>query len=67
MTSSTKALGPPRRRLALALALLFSVAVGLLDDHLKHCVVDAARLGGDEAFILVVCVGGDWNGGLVEW
>ncbi len=28
---------------------LQAVAVGLLDDHLKHCVVDAARLGGDEA------------------
>lgn len=25
------------------------VAVGLLDDHLRHCVVDAARLGEDEA------------------
>jgi CsoR family transcriptional regulator, copper-sensing transcriptional repressor len=25
------------------------VAVGLLDDHLKHCVVDAARTGGEEA------------------
>src|SRR6476469_5056527 len=25
------------------------VAVGLLDDHLKHCVLDAAKLGGDEA------------------
>jgi DNA-binding FrmR family transcriptional regulator len=25
------------------------VALGLLDDHLKHCVVDAARLGDDEA------------------
>lgn len=24
------------------------VAIGLLDDHLKHCVVDAARLGGPE-------------------
>ncbi|GAA3919812.1 metal-sensitive transcriptional regulator [Microbacterium invictum] len=24
------------------------VAVGLLDDHLKHCVVDAARAGGAE-------------------
>ncbi len=26
-------------------------AVGgrLLDDHLKHCVVDAARMGGDDA------------------
>ncbi|GAP60731.1 copper-sensing transcriptional repressor CsoR [Arthrobacter sp. Hiyo1] len=22
------------------------VALGLLDDHLRHCVVDAARLGG---------------------
>ena len=28
---------------------LQAVAVGLLDDHLKHCVVDAARAGGDEA------------------
>ena len=28
---------------------LEAVAVGLLDDHLRHCVVDAARLGGDEA------------------
>lgn len=25
------------------------VAVGLLDDHLKHCVLDAARAGGAEA------------------
>src|SRR5690606_21406623 len=25
---------------------LQSVAVGLLDDHLKHCVLDAARAGG---------------------
>ena len=25
---------------------LEAVAVGLLDDHLRHCVVDAARLGG---------------------
>ena len=24
------------------------VAVGLLDDHLKHCVLDAARMDGDE-------------------
>ncbi|MBD7956813.1 metal-sensitive transcriptional regulator [Microbacterium sp. Sa4CUA7] len=32
---------------------LNSVAVGLLDDHLKHCVVDAARLGGDEADIKI--------------
>jgi len=28
---------------------LEGVALGLLDDHLKHCVVDAARVGGDEA------------------
>jgi CsoR family transcriptional regulator, copper-sensing transcriptional repressor len=28
---------------------LDAVAVGLLDDHLTHCVVDAARAGGDEA------------------
>lgn len=28
---------------------LESVALGLLDDHLKHCVVDAARTGGAEA------------------
>ncbi|PUB25958.1 DNA-binding FrmR family transcriptional regulator [Promicromonospora sp. AC04] len=28
---------------------LESVALGLLDDHLKHCVVDAARAGGAEA------------------
>lgn len=28
---------------------LEGVALGLLDDHLKHCVLDAARTGGDEA------------------
>ncbi len=28
---------------------LQSVALGLLDEHLSHCVVDAARAGGDEA------------------
>lgn len=28
---------------------LQAVAIGLLDDHLTHCVVDAARAGGDEA------------------
>ena len=27
---------------------LEGVALGLLDDHLKHCVVDAARHGGTE-------------------
>jgi DNA-binding FrmR family transcriptional regulator len=28
---------------------LQSVALGLLDDHLAHCVVEAARAGGPEA------------------
>ncbi|WP_040320060.1 metal-sensitive transcriptional regulator [Aeromicrobium marinum] len=28
---------------------LENVALGLLDDHLRHCVVDAARAGGPEA------------------
>lgn len=28
---------------------LQAVALGLLDDHLNHCVLDAARLGGDDA------------------
>jgi len=28
---------------------LEGVAIGLLDEHLKHCVVDAAREGGPEA------------------
>ena len=27
---------------------LQSVALALLDDHLAHCVVDAARAGGEE-------------------
>ncbi|MFZ4841210.1 metal-sensitive transcriptional regulator [Mycetocola saprophilus] len=27
---------------------LESVAIGLVDDHLKHCVMDAARLGNAE-------------------
>jgi CsoR family transcriptional regulator, copper-sensing transcriptional repressor len=27
---------------------LQSVALGLLDDHMAHCVVDAARHGGEE-------------------
>ncbi|WP_244259526.1 metal-sensitive transcriptional regulator [Rathayibacter sp. VKM Ac-2759] len=30
---------------------LESVALGLLDDHLNHCVLEAATLGGDEAKI----------------
>jgi DNA-binding FrmR family transcriptional regulator len=28
---------------------LQAVALGLLDDHLNHCVVDAAKVGGPEA------------------
>lgn len=28
---------------------LQAVALGLLDDHLKHCVLDAATEGGDDA------------------
>jgi DNA-binding FrmR family transcriptional regulator len=28
---------------------LQGVALGLMDDHLKHCVVDAAKLGGEAA------------------
>jgi CsoR family transcriptional regulator, copper-sensing transcriptional repressor len=28
---------------------LETVALGLLDDHLRHCVADAARAGGPEA------------------
>ena len=28
---------------------LETVALGLLDDHLAHCVVDAAKQGGPEA------------------
>ena len=30
---------------------LQSVALGLLDEHMSHCVVDAARAGGHEADI----------------
>lgn len=28
---------------------LQGVAIGLLDDHLKHCVLDAAKQGDDDA------------------
>ena len=28
---------------------LETVALGLLDDHLRHCVADAARAGGQES------------------
>ena len=30
-------------------AALETVALGLLEDHLRHCVADAARAGGPEA------------------
>mgnify|MGYP005610100183 CR=1 FL=1 len=40
----------PALLLTAALApALEAVAVGLLEDHLRHCVVDAAKLGGAEA------------------
>jgi DNA-binding FrmR family transcriptional regulator len=32
-----------------ATSALETVALGLLDDHLRHCVADAARAGGPEA------------------
>jgi len=35
-------------QLSAASRALQSVALGLLDDHLSHCVVDAARVGGAE-------------------
>jgi DNA-binding FrmR family transcriptional regulator len=36
-------------QLASVTAALESVAVGLVDEHLRHCVMDAAILGDDEA------------------
>ena len=36
-------------QIAAATKGLQSVAVGTLDDHMRHCVVDAARAGGAEA------------------
>jgi DNA-binding FrmR family transcriptional regulator len=35
-------------QVAAASRALQAVALGLLDDHLSHCVVDAARAGGEE-------------------
>ena len=32
---------------------LESVALGLLDDHLKHCVVDAAKTDGPDADVKI--------------
>ncbi len=36
-------------QLASVTAALESVAVGLVDEHLRHCVMDAAILGDDQA------------------
>ena len=33
-------------QISAAVSALENVALGLLDEHLKHCVVDAARSGG---------------------
>ena len=38
-------------QISAATKALQSVALGLLDEHLNHCVVDAAATGGDEAEI----------------
>ncbi|MGV1008246.1 MAG: metal-sensitive transcriptional regulator [Dermatophilaceae bacterium] len=35
-------------QLSAATRALQSVALGLLDEHLGHCVVEAARAGGEE-------------------
>jgi DNA-binding FrmR family transcriptional regulator len=36
-------------QIAAATKALQSVAVGMLDDHLRHCVADAVAHGGQEA------------------
>ena len=36
-------------QISAATKALQSVAIGLLDDHLRHCVVDAVATGGPEA------------------
>lgn len=36
-------------QIAAATRALQSVAVGMLDDHMRHCVVDAAAQGGSAA------------------
>jgi DNA-binding FrmR family transcriptional regulator len=36
-------------QVAAATKALQGVAVGLFDDHLRHCVADAVAAGGDEA------------------
>jgi len=32
---------------------LQAVSIGLVEEHLSHCVVDAARAGGDEADVKI--------------
>lgn len=32
---------------------LQAVSIGLVEEHLSHCVVDAARAGGDEAEVKI--------------
>lgn len=36
-------------QVAAATKALETVALGLLDEHLRHCVTDAVRAGGEEA------------------
>ena len=36
-------------QISAATKALQSVAIGMLDDHLRHCVVDAVNQGGREA------------------
>jgi CsoR family transcriptional regulator, copper-sensing transcriptional repressor len=36
-------------QISAATKALQSVAVGMLDDHLRHCVADAVAAGGDDA------------------
>lgn len=36
-------------QISAATKALESIALGLLDDHLNHCVLDAAREGGSDA------------------
>ncbi len=40
-------------QVAAATKALQSVAVGLLEEHMRHCVADAVAIGGDEADRLV--------------
>jgi DNA-binding FrmR family transcriptional regulator len=40
-------------QVAAATKALQSVAVGLLEEHMRHCVADAVASGGDEADRLV--------------